>query len=352
MNVTRLLHWYHEHKRDLPWRRTKDPYKIWVSEIIMQQTRVDQGMPYYSRFISRYPSISDLALADEQSILKLWQGLGYYSRGRNMHAAAKQIQSDFQGRFPDTYAEIRRLKGIGDYTAAAIASIAFELPHPVVDGNVLRFFSRFYGIETAIDAVETKKEIYRLACAVIPVENPGDFNQAIMEFGAMVCTPKNPGCDHCTFHTTCVARINGLTSRIPVKGKKTSQRHRYFHYLVKRSHDGMNISMKKRSESDIWKGLYDFPLIETDNPATFRELIGLSEWKELTKNHPGKGIRRSAAFRHLLTHQVIHARFYEWCTDRSLFADETWFHMEELKNLPLPRLIDHYLQAGAPPLKT
>jgi len=233
MNFSRqLLSWYRKNKRDLPWRHTHDPYLIWLSEVIMQQTRIDQGLPYYEKFAKVYPTVAHLAAAGEQEVLKLWQGLGYYSRARNLHQAAKMIMELHGGSFPSTYSSIRSLKGVGDYTAAAIASISFGLSHPVADGNVLRFLARLYGITDPTDQPETKRHILDLANENIDHRHPGDFNQAMMEFGARVCTPANPDCCHCIFMTCCLAKARGLVGSIPARTVKTPVRKRFIHYLV------------------------------------------------------------------------------------------------------------------------
>lgn len=340
----KLLLWYQKNSRDLPWRRTRDPYLIWLSEIILQQTRIEQGLSYYERFAETFPAISDLAHAEEQEVLKLWQGLGYYSRARNMHFTARKIVAELNGNFPDTYEGIRALKGIGDYTAAAIGSIAFNLPVPVVDGNVLRFFSRHFGILEALDTAKAKKAVFARASELIPADDPGAFNQAMMEFGAKYCKPVGPDCGHCVFSKSCFAFTHDMVNQLPVRAKAITQRKRFFHYLVMHSNSGTALAMKKRADKDIWKGLYDFPLIETDRQLSFKELTSLPDWREVTANHPGKGIIKSAVHRHVLTHQLIEARFYEWTTDPGFFPELQWIDTKDLKSIPVPRLIDRYLQ--------
>jgi A/G-specific adenine glycosylase len=225
-----IYHWYNKNRRDLPWRETSDPYKIWISEIILQQTRVAQGINYYLRFIEKFPTIESLAAAGEDEVLKLWQGLGYYSRARNLHSAAKMIVHDFQGRFPDTYENILKLKGVGEYTAAAVASIAFGLPYPVADGNIYRLFARYFGISSPIDSANGKNEIHKIALQIMPLQNPGLHNQSLMEFGALQCVPKSPACDICPLLHSCFAAQNRLVDALPVKSKKTKQSVRYFYY--------------------------------------------------------------------------------------------------------------------------
>ena len=283
MNFTKILSkWYDKNKRDLPWRRTKDPYRIWVSEIILQQTRIEQGWDYYLRFIEKFPDLHVLASAREEEVLKLWQGLGYYSRARNMHAAAKEIINLHHGKFPGTYEEIRRLKGIGDYTAAAISSIAFGIPSPVVDGNVCRFFSRYFGIGEPADTQKGKTAVREKAKEHISSEHPGDFNQAIMEFGALQCKPV-PDCMTCPLKTGCVAFQQKRIAEFPVKSKKQRVRTRYFHYLLIKTGKGKNHSvfLKKRTGNDIWKNLFDFPLIETEKAVNYKKLILLKEWTDI-----------------------------------------------------------------------
>jgi A/G-specific adenine glycosylase len=339
-----LLAWYKKNKRDLPWRRTKDPYHIWLSEIILQQTRIEQGTPYYERFVGHDPGVRQLAEAGEQEVLKLWQGLGYYSRARNLHATAQSIVTEHNGSFPATYSDIRGLKGIGDYTAAAIASICFDLPYPVMDGNVLRFISRLHGITGSIDLPATKRMIMVIATENIDRKNPGDFNQAMMEFGAMVCTPANPHCDHCVFKTTCVAYRNNMVSEIPARKAKATIRHRYLHYLVLTvdSQAEAFICLNKRTGDDIWKNLYDFPCIERtpvrkENhlpPGEFGSLLGSSaaEFREV-----------SGQYIHLLTHQKLHARFYWFHSGKLIDLPFMPIPLKDIFKYPIPKLIERYL---------
>ncbi len=343
--TAKLLTWYDENKRDLPWRNTKDPYLIWLSEIIMQQTRVDQGLPYYNRFAGVYPTVNDLAGADEQEILKLWQGLGYYSRARNMHLAARYIAGELGGVLPGTYEGIRALKGVGDYTAAAIGSISFGLAVPVVDGNVLRFFTRHFGIREPISTAVAKKAVFSKALSLIDPADPGTFNQALMEFGARYCKPSGPDCEHCIFKTTCIAFREGIVELLPAKVKPTAPRTRYFHYLVMLSDDGMALAMQKREGNDIWKGLYDFPLIETPRPVSLKALLSRPEWEAATACHPEQEVVKSIKFRHVLTHQVILAVFYRLVVKRTSVNHSRWIEMDALPTLPIPRLIDRYLQS-------
>lgn len=340
-----LLAWYEENRRDLPWRRTKDPYLIWLSEVIMQQTRIEQGLSYYERFAEKYLTVYDLAFASEQEVLKLWQGLGYYSRARNLHHTARMIVEEQGGSFPSTYEGIRALKGVGDYTAAAIGSISFNLPVPVVDGNVLRFFSRHFGILDAIDSSRAKNEVHKQALHLIPLSDPGTFNQAMMEFGAKYCKPSAPDCENCPFMQTCFALAKKMVTKLPLKAKPVAQVTRYFHYLVICSADNKRILMRKREADDIWKGLYDFPMIETKLPVSIKALTGMQEWTEATDRQPFAGMRRSGVHRHVLTHQIINARFYRWVADPEKFPHLLWVDKDILSTIPLPRLIDRYLQS-------
>ncbi|MGE5424146.1 MAG: A/G-specific adenine glycosylase, partial [Syntrophothermus sp.] len=275
-----LLSWYRVHHRDLPWRHTRDPYLIWISEVIFQQTRIRQGLEYYNRFTGRFPDVNTLAGASEEEVLKLWQGLGYYTRARNLHASAIYIARERGGRFPDSYKEILKLKGVGDYTAAAIASIAFRIPEPVVDGNVMRFVSRYAGITAAVDSPEGKQAIRHFAAQRIDREDPGTYNQAMMEFGALHCRQKNPLCNHCPFVRECFAFRQGKISDLPLKKKKASLKDRYFHYFV--IGDGEMFWLNKRTGKDIWKNLYEFPLIETASPVSPEEILLSDAWKNLS----------------------------------------------------------------------
>ncbi|MGQ7870019.1 A/G-specific adenine glycosylase [Sunxiuqinia sp. sy24] len=270
-----LLRWYDNNKRDLPWRETADPYAIWLSEIILQQTRVDQGMAYYLRFIDTYPSVKDFANASEDAILKLWQGLGYYSRARNMHHTAQTIARHYRGMFPADYESLLNLKGVGDYTAAAIASIAFNLPYAAVDGNVYRVLSRINGIDTPIDSGQGKKQFAILANELLDASHAGNFNQALMEFGATLCTPKNPGCESCPFNKLCFAYKNNKIDSYPVKKGKVKIRKRYFNYLV--IDHGSYTYLSKRTANDIWKNLYEFPLTESSEKSDLQQTLAESQ---------------------------------------------------------------------------
>lgn len=336
-----LIAWYHKNGRDLPWRHTRDPFKIWLSEIILQQTRVEQGRPYYERFIDTFPDITSLARSKEEKVLKLWQGLGYYSRARNLHKAAKQLLSQHGGKFPATYDEIRALPGVGEYTAAAIGSFAFNLSYPVVDGNVYRFLSRLFGIDTPIDSTAGKKEFRALATELIKNAPPHDFNQAIMEFGALTCVPVNPDCESCPFKLECVARQRNTVAGLPVKAKKQKVRNRYFNYVVLR--EGTGFYLKQRTGKDIWTNLWEFPLIESNKKIREEDLLKLTgDFFPLRAVvfHSG-----SETTKHLLSHQTLHTRFFEFTLKRKVGLPDGWKKVSAatLKKYPLPKLIERYL---------
>jgi A/G-specific adenine glycosylase len=324
-----ITNWYRQNGRNLPWRDTRNPYKIWLSEIILQQTRVEQGRSYYEKFVKHYPTVIDLANASEQDILNDWQGLGYYSRARNLHFSAKYIRDECDGIFPQTYDEIIQLKGVGKYTAAAIASFAFDEPKAVVDGNVYRFLSRAFNIDTPIDSTQGQKDFQILADSLISHQHPADHNQAIMEIGALICTPTQPQCMFCPVTEICEAREKGTQLSLPVKSKKTKVRNRYFHYLVYQQNGSTLI--EQRTEKGIWQQLYQFPLIETEKAAISSEPKNCSSVSETVV--------------HKLSHQHIHARFYTI----NGFPEKLEKHFIEIesKNIqdyPLPRIIDRYLE--------
>ena len=342
-----ILAWYDQNKRDLPWRNTHDPYVIWISEVILQQTRVGQGLDYFLRFIERFPTVTALARSDEQDVLKVWQGLGYYTRARNLHAAARDIVFNNGGVFPDSYDKLIKLKGIGPYTAAAIASIAFNLPCPVVDGNVLRFFSRYFGISIPIDSSAGRKKIYDKAVLLIDHQRPGTFNQAIMEFGALQCTPGKPDCESCPLKESCLAFLQGKAELLPVKRTLTRQRNRYLHYLVVISEDwqkNKHVYLRKREEKDVWMNLYDFPLIETDHDLTEEELMSSEVTQHILKNKI-RLIHKSHLVKHILSHQVIFARFYIFVQTgkRNAKLHYMLIPLEEIHNYPVPRLIEQFI---------
>ncbi|MDR1112649.1 MAG: A/G-specific adenine glycosylase [Bacteroidales bacterium] len=335
-----MFRWYEEWQRTLPWRGERDPYKIWVSEVILQQTRVAQGWDYYHRFVAQFPTVEALANAPEEQVLKLWQGLGYYSRARNLHFAAKTVMLQHQGIFPNRYEEIRELKGIGNYTAAAIASMAFDLPYPAVDGNVLRVICRFTGITDNINAPATVKHVTEICNRWIDRKQPGIFNQALMDFGSLVCTPKSPDCENCPLQNACYAHTHGLAAQIPVKINRIKIKERFFTYLffVK----GKKTIVQQRIGKDIWKNLYELPLWETQSALSQEQVQQLVRtqysaasckwlWSTATK----------------LTHQLIHAEFYliEPATLPQPESYQKIIDIEELSQLPVSRIMQKFFLA-------
>ena len=316
-----ILEWFRENGRVLPWRETRDPYAIWLSEIILQQTRIEQGKPYWERFMKRWPTVEALARASEDEVLREWQGLGYYSRARNLHEAAKQIVE--MGGFPQTVEGIKRLKGVGDYTAAAIGSIAFNLPAAVVDGNVYRVLARHYGIETPINTTEGKKEFTALANSLLPANEASAFNQAMMDFGAVQCTPVNPQCTVCPLQETCVALHDGKTALLPVKRKTLKVQERHLVYIYVR-HQGMT-AIHRRAAGDIWQGLYE-------------------PW--LTEAVPSGAILLRQGVKHVLTHRILYADFYLWepAEQPQLPDDYFWIPEADIDQYGVPRLIELLLE--------
>jgi A/G-specific adenine glycosylase len=338
-----LITWYKVNKRDLPWREEKDPYKIWLSEIILQQTQVIQGLGYYQRFIERFPNVKQLAKASENEVLKMWEGLGYYSRARNLHATSKIIASKFKGKFPAQHRQILELKGIGDYTAAAIASFAFDLPYAVVDGNVYRVLSRVFGVNTPIDSGAGKKEFQQLATALLPKNKAATYNQAIMEFGAQYCKPRMPDCERCIFSERCLAFATTRVNVLPVKAKKTKVTARYFNYLICMD-AGKNLSIHKRIAKDIWQGLYEFPLIESEAPLSHASAIKAAEKKFKTKGLKKVMVFNSSEYKHLLSHQTIYAVFYVFYPVNISEAFGQRTTLKKLKNLAFPQLLVKFMK--------
>ncbi|MFT7153767.1 MAG: A/G-specific adenine glycosylase [Alteromonas macleodii] len=334
---TELLQWFEKVKRDLPWRETKNPYKIWISEIILQQTRVDQGLPYYDRFIAAFPEIQDLANANEDEVLKLWEGLGYYSRARNLHFTAKIVANELRGTFPNTYKGLLELKGVGPYTAAAIGSISFGLPVAAVDGNVYRVMSRYFGIMESIDETPTKKQITELANEVLEKEHAGNHNEAVMELGATVCSPVNPTCRECPLQRGCKAFANNIQSELPIRSKKTKVRDRYFYYSVRVCNGEVLIS--RRGAGDIWQGLYEFPLIEVDSRLEESEIIKL-----LNLSSTEVVFNVSSEFKHILSHQRIYAKFVLIKSGSFENSDFIRATLAGLESFAFPRLINRYLE--------
>lgn len=336
-----LEEWFDLNGRDLPWRHTRNPYKIWISEIILQQTRVNQGMGYYQRFIERFPDVKSLATADSDEVMKYWEGLGYYSRARNLHEAAHMIVK--LGHFPTTYVGVRALKGVGDYTAAAICSVAYGLPHAVVDGNVYRVLSRWMGIDTPIDTTAGKRLFARLADELLDRDNPGLYNQAIMDFGALQCVARSPDCQGCPLSDTCVAYARGQVERFPVKVKRVNLTERYMHYFVLRS--GNMVGIRKRTSNDIWRHLYEFALIETDGPTSLEQLLTDGKVAQL---YPGNKVPEIRVVVqnvvHQLTHRLIHASIYTLDFDDyiGLTEDYEWVELDELDKFAFPRLLSQF----------
>jgi len=339
-----LIDWYLINKRELPWRKVNDPYRIWLSEIMLQQTRIEQGMPYYLRFTAAFPSVFELAAAPQQKVLKLWQGLGYYSRARNLHETAKVVSEELNGIFPKSYKELKKLKGVGDYTAAAIASICYNEPVAVVDGNVYRVLSRFFDVDTPINSTAGNKEFKALASELLDENEPANFNQALMEFGALQCKPRNPLCESCPLSAGCLALKKNKIKELPVKLKKTKVRKRYFNYLVLVSKENETL-LQQRTGKGIWHGLYEFPLIETEKPLKpgvspseekIGELIGTKDYSlELHNELP---------MVHKLSHQHIYTQFW-WVKTENLGQEA--ISLKNIKEYPVPVLIANFLEETA-----
>lgn len=340
-----LVEWGASISRPMPWKGSKDPYKVWLSEIILQQTRVEQGLPYFERFVERYPSIMDLAEAKEDDVLKLWEGLGYYSRARNLHFTAKFVAKELGGKFPSDHKSILALKGVGPYTAAAIASFAFGLSHAVVDGNVFRVLTRIFGIDTPVDSTAGKKEITNLASALIDPQAPAAYNQAMMDFGALQCTPKAPNCIACPFQNRCIAFKKNKVSSYPVKSKRIKKRNRYFQYLVL-EYNGL-VWLQQRTEKDIWQHLYEFPLLETEElELSAQQLKRHPDWQKAFNDSRAQIVEKTKLFRQVLTHQNIHAFFWEVQLEAPLSAPSNHLFSVDRKNLSkfaFPKIIDWYL---------
>ena len=339
-----LATWYNQNKRDLPWRKTKNPYTIWISEIILQQTRVDQGHSYFNRFIEKFPDVKALADADEESVLKIWQGLGYYSRARNLHTAAKDIMIRFNGKFPTEYKDIISLKGIGEYTAAAISSISFKQPYAVVDGNVFRVISRLFAISDPIDTGKGKKLFTAIAQDILDNKNPGRHNQAIMELGALQCIPIKPDCSVCPLKSLCLAYATNCISKYPVKQGKVTVKSRYFNYFDIRQ-NGYTY-MSKRTGNDIWKNLYELPLIETTEDASLEELLDSDRFKQLFGEYIKLVLIPMAQAKHILSHRIIHARFYRIELPEDTILDSTFLKVkaDTILDYAVSRLVAKYFE--------
>lgn len=338
-----IVAWYLKNKRDLPWRNTTDPYVIWLSEIILQQTRVEQGMPYFLKFLENFPTVADFANASEERVLKLWQGLGYYSRGRNMLYTAKYVLEHYNGVFPKAFKELIKLKGVGDYTAAAISSFSSNENKAVVDGNVYRVLSRYFGIEDPINSTIGQKKFADLATELIEGQQPAIYNQAIMEFGALHCKPKAPKCETCPVRLHCVALKEGKVDQLPVKLKKVKVKKRWFNYFVGISDD--EILTKQRQPGDVWQQLYDFPLLETEGEVTLSNTDFVAEVKKMFGNHVS--IRLLDEKKHILTHQIIYVQFFaidNYIINFNEYTDIKSVNIDEFKQLPHPVIIGNFIE--------
>ena len=336
-----LIKWYLQKKRDLPWRNTINPYLIWLSEIMLQQTRVAQGMPYFLSFTTAFPTVFDLAKANEEQVLKLWQGLGYYSRARNLHKTAQFVANELDGIFPDNYKDLLQLKGVGEYTAAAIASFSYNEVIPVVDGNVFRVLSRIFDIETDIAQASAKKEFAALAFELMPKDSPAIFNQAIMEFGALQCVPKSPNCSICVFNESCAALQKKKVDQLPIKSKKLKVRNRYFNYIVA-SDENENTIIQKRTSKGIWHNLYEFPLIETDKEEDF-DCIAEQIQNDFFKGNSILSVTESneQSIVHKLSHQHLYIKFWEVKIE-GIIANG--IDAKNLKTFPFPIVIHNFIE--------
>jgi A/G-specific adenine glycosylase len=344
MNFSKvLIKWYLQNKRDLPWRTTLNPYHIWLSEIMLQQTRVAQGTPYYRSFVTAFPTVFDLAAANEEQVLKLWQGLGYYSRARNLHKTAQYVANELSGKFPNNYNHLLKLKGVGEYTAAAIASFSYNEAVPVVDGNVFRVLSRYFDVETDIALASAKKEFTALAFELMPKDQPAIFNQAIMEFGALQCVPKSPNCGICVFNSSCAALQKKKVDQLPVKSKKLKVRNRFFNYLVVTDANEKTI-IQKRTAKGIWHNLYEFPLIETDSPVDF-DFISTNIQDEFFKNNTIISIEdgNDKSIIHKLSHQHLHIKFWKIKVEGTI---ENGIDAATLKTFPFPIVIFNFIETN------
>jgi A/G-specific adenine glycosylase len=335
-----LVKWYKNNKRDLPWRKNKDPYSIWISEIILQQTRVVQGTKYYNEFLKKFPNIQSLASSKESEVLNAWKGLGYYNRAINLHKSSQYIASNLDGKFPKTYNEIIQLKGIGDYTASAISSICFNEFNPVVDGNVLRLLSRYYGLKTPIDSLKAQRKVKEIGQKLINKTNsPGDFNQSMMEFGALVCTPF-PDCESCDFSTKCIAYNKNEVEKIPVKSKKKKSKERFFNYII--FVDNKNYTMvNKRLNKDIWYKLNEFPLIESKRHI--KDIIIFPEFKKFTKSKSiviNKEMYKKEKIKHILSHQILYITFHHFNISQDISQGVP---LSKLNNYNFPAPITNFI---------
>ncbi len=337
----RLIKWYLQNKRDLPWRKTANPYHIWLSEIMLQQTRVVQGMPYFFAFTQEFPTVFDLANASEEQVLKLWQGLGYYSRARNLHNTAKYVAYELNGVFPETYKELLNLKGVGEYTAAAIASFSYNEAVPVVDGNVFRVLSRYFDIESDIAHPASKKEFAALAYELMPKNDPATFNQAIMEFGALQCVPKSPNCTICIFNESCLALQKKKVDILPVKSKKVKITNRFFNYFVLEDNLG-NTAIQKRTAKGIWHNLYEFPLLETGEIVDF-DYISNAVQNQVFPVYTILSVEEyaEATVIHKLSHQHLHIQFWKIKIKETI---KEGIEFEKIKTFPFPIVIYNFIE--------
>tara|TARA_X000000950_G_scaffold244372_1_gene300455 strand:- start:8824 stop:9897 length:1074 start_codon:yes stop_codon:yes gene_type:complete len=336
----KLLLWFQDYRRTFPWRENNQPYNVWLSEIILQQTRAAQGLPYYQKFITTFPDVHSLAKAEEEQVLRLWQGLGYYSRARNLHATAREIVSKYKGQFPENFDEIKKLRGIGDYTASAIASICYGQQQAVVDGNVYRVLSRIFGMDTPIDATGAHKIFKSKSTELMSGAPSGDYNQALMEFGALQCTPKQPDCKNCIFNKNCVAYQQNLVNSLPVKTKKIKVKKRFLNYIILIDGDGKTV-LEKRTQNDIWKNLYQFPLIEQSNHL--QKINGNSLDSLLIRY----GIERDYFLEkwnnqpiiHKLTHQHLEINFWILKTQKIGLLSLNWASIDQY---PMPKALQNF----------
>jgi A/G-specific adenine glycosylase len=338
-----LLKWNEKiNNRPMPWKGQKDPYKIWLSEIILQQTRVEQGWAYYEKFIHHFPSITQLAKAVDEKVFKLWEGLGYYSRCKNLLATARKITVQYKGRFPDTYDEIIQLKGVGPYTAAAIASFAYNLPHAVADGNVMRVLSRYFGIDEPIDSTSGKKLFQQVAKDCLPKNKAGIYNQSIMDFGAVVCKPQNPLCLKCPFKKKCSAYINELIGELPVKEKAIKKKERWFYFLVIKLND--KVYVRKRETKDVWQNLFEYAAVELPKEMGANTFLKSKQFKNVMRNDKYEITTISKLYRQLLSHQTIYGRFITLQIKKPLNNLSGYYPVpvKEIKTLPFPRLINNW----------
>ena len=337
----KLVSWYKNNKRDLPWRNTVNAYHIWLSEIILQQTRVTQGMPYYLAFVKAFPKVEDLANATEDKVLKMWQGLGYYSRARNLHFTAKDIAFNHGGQFPKDHKKVLNLKGVGVYTAAAITSFAFDMPYAVVDGNVIRVLSRVFGVETPFDTTTGKKQFSELAQELLIKDNPSEYNQAIMEFGAMQCKPKSPDCSICPMQDFCEAHNSNRVAELPVKSKKIKVKNRFLHFLMIESDDRVYLGKRKKG---IWNGLYEFPFLEFDENIDEKQVIATEDWAKIFQGDSLEINSISPEFIHVLSHQKIHAKFWKIKAEDVALKNFDLIAKKDLLNYPVSRLSEKYFE--------